>query len=154
MKNNSGVSIITLVVTIMIIIILASIAIMSGRDSIDETSKTKVDVEIGSLKEAVSARMIDYARNSLKYPLIGKKVDDVTVYLPYIENLSEEEKDAFTARVNAASSKDVYRIVDSIAAASLGVDAVNENHYFIVDYATGSVYGSIDMVAYEKDTAS
>ncbi|MBQ9280320.1 MAG: hypothetical protein IJ215_04685 [Clostridia bacterium] len=153
MKNKSGVSIITLVVTIMIIIILASIAIFSGRESIDETSRTKIDVEIGNIKDAVARRMIDNARNSLTYPFIGDKVSDITVYIPYIVYLSDEQKDALRAKV-IASSPDNYRLLDSATAVSLGVDGINERNYYIIDYSTGDVYGAIDMESYLKDNPS
>ena len=118
MKNNSGISLITLAVMIVVMLILASIVMNSGIESIDEANDTKVAVEIEKLKEAVSKRMTDNARNEAAYPFVGKKVDDIVGYAYYIEDMS------------------------------------NEDHYFIVDYYNGKVYGTVNMTAYENSAGA
>ena len=46
------------------------------------------------------------------------------------------------------------RIVDSIDAAKLGVSSIAEDHYFIVDYYNGKVYGIVNMTAYENNAGA
>ena len=144
MKKNSGISIIALVVTVIVIIILASIVTTSGLDSIDETAKSKIDVEIRNLKDAVSDRMVNNAQNPTRYPLVGKKVDDVTEYIYYVKDITNEEIKNFIQSINEENI-DSYRLVDYIAANALGVQSIDTEHYYIVDYSTGKVYGTIDM---------
>lgn len=147
--KDSGVSMITLVVMIVIMIILASIAVTSGIDSVNEANKTKLDVEITELKKAVSSRMIEIAKDST-VAMPGQKVQDIVEYIYYVENLSNEELEEFIRGVDAETIN-YYRIVDSVSAAALGVASVNPEHYFIVDYYTGKVYGNLNMAAYKMD---
>ena len=50
MKNNKGISLITLAIMIVVMLILASIVMNSGIESIDEANDAKVAVEIEKLK--------------------------------------------------------------------------------------------------------
>ncbi|MBQ8299453.1 MAG: hypothetical protein IJX99_06280 [Clostridia bacterium] len=147
--KNSGVSMITLVVMIVIMIILASIAVTSGIDSVNEANKTKLEVEITELKKAVSSRMVEIERDST-VAMPGQKTEDIVEYIYYVEDLSNEDLEDFIRGVNAETI-DYYRIVDSVSAAALGVSSVNTEHYFIVDYYTGKVYGNLNMAAYKAD---
>ena len=153
MKNNSGISLITLAVMIVVMLILASIVMNSGIESIDEANDTKVAVEIEKLKEAVSKRMTDNARNEAAYPFVGKKVDDIVGYAYYIEDMSNGDLQKFIATVDE-ESVDYMRLVDNIDAAKLGVSSVAEDHYFIVDYYNGKVYGTVNMTAYENSAGA
>ncbi len=145
--KNSGVSMITMVVIIVIMIILASIAVTSGIDSANEANQTKLDVEITELKKAVSSRMIEIEKNST-VAMPGQKVEDIVEYIYYVEDLSNEELEDFIQGVDV-DTIDYYRIVDSVSAAALGVSSVSSEHYFIVDYYTGKVYGNLNMAAYK-----
>lgn len=149
MKNNKGISLITLAIMIVVMLILASIVMNSGIESIDEANETKVAVEIEKLKEAVSKRMTDNARNEAAYPFVGKKVDDIVGYAYYIEDMSNGDLQKFIGTVDE-DSIDYMRVVDYLDAANLGVSAVAEDHYFIVDYYNGKVYGTVNMVAYDN----
>ena len=46
MKKNSGISLITVVIMVIIMIILAGIAMSNGMESVNEANDTKVAVEI------------------------------------------------------------------------------------------------------------
>lgn len=150
MKKQNGVSLITLIVTIIVIIILASVAMASGVGSIEEANRTKIDMEIRGIKDAVSDRMIYYAQNSSNYPLVGKKVDDITIYLYCIDNITNEEISDFIENMSYENS-DYYRVVDSIAAKSMGVESISEEHQYVVDYYTGKVFGPVNMKKLEAE---
>lgn len=143
-KTQKGVSLITLVVTIIVIVILASITTISGLDSIGEANDTKIDAEISALKEAAARRLIDFERSPGKYPLAGKKIDDITEYLYCIERMSNDE---IMDAVKAINDENIayYRLVDAAAAKQIGVDSVGDKHYYIINYMDGTVYGNINM---------
>lgn len=149
MKNNKGISLITLTVMIIVMIILASIAYSSSFETIEETGDTKVAVEKEKIKEAVSKRMVENAKNPAAYPLIGDKVDDIVAYASCIESMSNGDLQRFTESINDESIE-YMRVIDCNDAANLGVGSVSEDHYFIVDYYSGKVYGIINMDAYNN----
>ena len=147
--KNSGISLITVVIMVVIMIILAGIAMSNGMESVNEATDTKIAVEISELKKAVADRMIEIeTKPTVGMP--GQKVDDIVEYIYYVKDMEPAEIQEFIRGVNSENI-DYYRIVDSIAAASLGVSSVQEDHHFIVDYYTGKVYGIVDMAAYRAD---
>lgn len=147
--KNSGISLITLVVMIIIMVILASIAIIGGTESVGEANNTKLTHEISRIKEAVSGKMLEVEENpSLGLP--GISVDNVMDYIAFVEGLTNEELEDFSESLSErpAQYTSYYRIVDSVSASALGVASVDSDHYFIVDYYTGKVYGNLNMEAY------
>ena len=79
MKKNSGVSIITLVITIVIIIILAGLTIYLGAfENMDKASETMAYNEIFQITEAVAQRSLMNRVNPSKYPYIGTALTDAS----------------------------------------------------------------------------
>ncbi len=146
MKKQDGVSLIILAITIIVMIILATIAVISGTSSVKETVEVKIETEIAELKKAVADRMIEYERNPSNYPLVGTRIDNVAEYLYHIDGMSSVEIANIVAKVNDENIS-YYRLVDSESAKSLGVQSVGKEHYFIVDYYHGQVYGIVDISA-------
>lgn len=147
--KNSGISLITVVITVVVMIVLAGIAMSNGMDTVNEATDTKIAIEISELKKAVADRMIEVERNpALGMP--GLKVDNIVNYVYYIDNMETSELQDFIQNVDS-ENVEYYRLVDSIAAASLGVSSVQADHYFIVDYYSGKVYGTVNMAAYRLD---
>lgn len=135
---------ITLIVTILVIIILATIVMSSGTGSVEEARKTQVQVELKELKEAVNRRMIEHEKNPSQNPLIGMKMDDPLVYLAYIDDITNEQIQDFAKNLED-ENVEFFRLIDSQAAIALGIESMDEDNGYIVDYSTGKVYGSIDM---------
>lgn len=149
MKKSSGISLITVVIMVVIMIILAGIAMSSGMESVNEATDTKVSVEISEIKKAVANKMIEIETDST-VGLPGQKVDDIVEYIYYVESMENEDLQEFLSGIDE-ETLDYYRLLDSISAAALGVSSVQEDHYFIVDYYTGNVYGTVNMEAYKAD---
>lgn len=144
--KNSGVSLITLIVIIVILIILANIAIIGGIESVKESNAVKIQVEISEIKKAVSDRILEVEKNpSLGYP--GAKINDPTEYFYFIDNMTNDELNDALLSINDETLQ-YFRLVNSTDAIQLGVTAVDEEHYFIVDYYNGKVYGSVNMDKY------
>ena len=77
MKNNKGVSLISLVITIILILIIASISIYYGvTKNIDNTTETVSYNEIMDVEEAISQRSLMNKLNSSTYPLVGTPLTD------------------------------------------------------------------------------
>lgn len=77
MKKNSGVSMITLVITIVMLIILASVTIYYGAmQNIDKTTETMSYNEIFEVSEAVAQRTLMNRLDSTRYGYIGEELDD------------------------------------------------------------------------------
>ena len=147
MKKNNGITLITVVIMVVIMIILASVTLTSGMDSVKEANDTKVSVEIAELKKAVAERMIEIETDST-VGMPGQKVPDISEYIYYVDSIENAELTEFLSNMNEERI-DYYRLVDSISAAALGVSSVQEDHFYIVDYYTGKVYGTVDMEAYK-----
>lgn len=144
MKQNNGVTMMSLIITILVMIILVTIVLSSGMTSINETVNTKNEMEIRNLKDAVAARMINNEKNPEKYPLIGNTIDDLAGFLNYVDNLSEADVEKITKNLTEDNMK-YYKIINYQEASQLGVDSVAKTHYYIIDYLAGNVYGPIDI---------
>lgn len=149
--KNSGISLLSVVIMVVIIVLLAGIVLSNGMDSVGEATDTKVAVEISEIKKAVADRMIEIETDST-VGMPGQKVEDIIEYVYYVEDMTANEIQDFIQSVDS-ESQEYFRIVDSISAAALGVSSVQEDHYFIVDYYTGKVYGTINMEAYRIDNS-
>lgn len=148
MKNNKGISLITLVITIVIMVILISVVMSSGIESVKEANLTKIDNEIKSLKEAVNDRLVNYERNENLYPLIGVKVgESVFDYIRTIENLSSNEINEIISEISSNyndETMEYYRLVGKEDAIKLGVENIDVEHSYIVDYYNCKVYGPVN----------
>ena len=149
MKKNSGITLTSVVIMVVIMIILASVTLSSGMDSVKEANETKIAVEISEIKKAVAERMIQIETDST-VGMPGQKVPDISEYIYYVDDIKNSDLTEFLAGINDERI-DYYRLLDSVSAAALGVASVQDDHFYIVDYYTGKVYGTVNMEAYKAD---
>ena len=146
-KNNKGVSLVSLVVTIVVMLIILSITLSSSLKSVEETNNTKIDNELRDLKDAVNDRMANHQRNPMVYPIIGEKIgDNLVEYIRSIENLESQEINEIITQINVTYSPenaDYYRLVGRTEAEKLGVENLDIEHFYVVDYYDCDVYGPI-----------
>lgn len=154
--NNKGVTIITLIVTILVILILSSIFISVGLDSLNEAKETEIKNEMYQLKQAVINKYTSYEKNDGKIALVGTSalskwgnknecIEKVIATLQY-EDESMDEIERRKARVSGEIARDYdefVMLIDSDARVKLGLENSSDNVY-IVNYYTGSVYGPIE----------
>ncbi len=132
MNNNKGISIITLIITIVIIIILAGMSIYYGLDkNIGETTNTMSYNEIFDVSESVSQRTLLNRINPDKYKLIGEKLTD-----------------ANPKKINEITYGDGWYELLAKESSKLGLENVKKN--YVVNYKTGEVI-SYDPVYYENE---
>lgn len=148
-KSNRGVSLVTLVITIVVMLIIISITISSSIKSVEETNATKIENEIRSLRDAVNDRMANHERNAILYPIIGEKIgDSVFEYIRSIENLESQEINKIISQISdnySVDNVDYYRLVGRTEAEKLGVENIDMEHYYVVDYYECDVYGPISL---------
>lgn len=153
--ENKGITIIALIVMIAVIIILTSIFVATGIDSLNESKKAEIQNEIYQLKQAVVNRYASYEKNDGNISLIGTSatakwaeadmcVNDVISTLTF-EDETEDEKQLKIGRIANEITRDYdkfVKLVDSDDRISLGLENTSNNLY-LVNYYTGSVYGPI-----------
>lgn len=149
LKNKKGVSLVTLVITIVVMLIVLTITISSSLKSVNETNTTKIENEIRNLKDAVSDRMTNHERNPILYPIIGEKIgDSVFEYIRSIENMESQEISEVIAQISknySSETADYYRLVGRSEAEKLGVESLDIEHYYVVDYDECEVYGPVSI---------
>ena len=145
LKNEKGISLVMLVITIVVMVVMISITISSSINSVEETNLTRIQNEIRNLKDAANDRMANYKRNSTLYPIIGEKIADEFLddYIRSIEFV--EPSDVFDKIRYNDETKDYYRLVGRIEAEKLGVEGIDAEHYYIIDYTEGEVYGPVNI---------
>ncbi|MBQ9267643.1 MAG: type II secretion system protein [Clostridia bacterium] len=127
MRDNRGITLITLIVTIIVMIILAAIGIRVGTESIDTTAEARITNEKKEIETVALERGANYLVNDSAYPLVGSEV-----LLSEIADISELD----------SNDIDYIRKVNRADLQSLGVKNTTGNSY-IVDYLTGIVYGPV-----------
>ena len=139
MKENKGISLITLIVTIIVVMILATIVIRVGTSSISESREAAVKNEIREIETAAIKRASNYIANEDAYPLIGIRIDASTAIADICENLGHTEEQLKHIETNI----EYVRKLDSSSVGALGIQHATGNTY-IVDYLNGKVYGPIE----------
>lgn len=137
MKNNNGVSIITLIITIVVIIILASFALNQGLlKNTDKAVETKTVYEVHEIIEAVANRSLLNGLNSGYYKLIGKtEFEDVEI--------------TYNGETKIYKGSDGwYRVNEDIEFRELGLN--NATGDYLINYVTGAVV-SVKGVMYEDE---
>ena len=123
LKNNKGISLITVLVTIVIMSILIYIVVNSSINSVSETNITKINNEIKNLKNAISVRISNNERNENLYPMVGNKLEYEKLFeqISSIKNLSSGEVTTIVNKYNA-ETQDYFRLIGKIDAEKLGVE--------------------------------
>lgn len=148
--KNSGITIITLIITIVVIIILTSIFVASGLESLNEAKITKAENEIKMLKEAVVNRYTSYVKNQNGIALYGTPVKDKMSSSECVERildtLNNDEKIKKETKITKEIERDYAKFVMLVASgdmARLGLENYDVDNVYIVNYNTSSVYGPI-----------
>ena len=163
MKNNKGISLISLAVMIVIMVILAAIAMWITFDTYDEGLRAKGEAERMQVANAISGRFGDYQRNNTASPLLGLVVppensattEDIYEYI--VEKFKNDgklvtedeiENQTLTKQIrkfvldNAEDMK-YTRILVSTDLLELGMENTNLNAMYLVNYYSTDVVGPI-----------
>ncbi len=142
MQESKGISMISLIVTIIVTVLLASMAIGTGTRYLKESKKRDRETFISVLSNAVSQRREDSNVSSLAYPYLGYYINDEAIF------------NGFASRVQTPIEFEngIWYIVDTTTASGLGVkqsenyiNTINKGSVenvtvALVNYVTGDVY--------------
>ena len=120
-SNNKGITLIALVITIVVLLILASIGIGGAISGVDESTDQKLKSELKMVQHAVLQRYTKYSLTKDETMLVGDKIEE--------ENLDSNitwQKQGSYYRINNEQFKE------------LGITDIKDT--YIVNYKTGEVY--------------
>ena len=143
MKSQLGVTMIELVIVLVITIVIATVAINSGKKTLNEADMAEVYVEITSIQKTINSVMMQREMNSKLEIVKGKYYDeefdvgrDTSVtYGDNVLTAAEDWKIIYGVAADKAAEKTIYD--SSTVRETLGLDAIN--HTYIVNYETGEV---------------
>lgn len=154
--ENKGITLITVIVMISVILILSAIFLSTGMESLEESKKAEKENEIHQIKLAVVDRYTSYEKNDGSVSLIGTSAKNkwatssecVNSIIPTLDfsSLSSDDKESKINRITSDITRDYdefVMLINSGDMARLGVDKASDSLY-VVDYYTGSVYGPIE----------
>lgn len=127
MKNNKGITMISLVIIIIVLLILAGISITTGTINIKETNQNKYQIDIGIIYNAICQRYTTVSLTGEELP--GQKLTSTS------SEIKEFEK--ATGLTVASGDEGEYYKLNKEDMVKLGIDnAIDE---YIVNYKKGQV---------------
>lgn len=133
MRNNKGISLITLIVTIVVLIILASVSIYFGYEhNLNKATFTKIYTEMKEVSEAVKERALENRIDNIAYPYVGTK-------------LTEDN----TLEVNGVIYGEGYYLLTP-EDMSKGLGLTNVTREYVVNYSNGEVVSKKAIYLNEK----
>ncbi len=151
-KNNEGVTLITLVVTVIVLSILIGIGIPTANTVLQDTKKDRLSIELGLVRQAImeqygkafavgkTEKTAEEERVSF---WVGQKITNFSeIKLPEQDKVSfHQEIEQFYQKnqnYNCTYQEDYYYRLDPEKLSQIGIK--NAVHTYIVNYKTGEVY--------------
>lgn len=143
MKSQLGVTMIELVIVLIITMVIATVAISSGKKTLTEADVTEVYVEMSTIQKTINTVMMQMEMNTNLRLEQGKHYDidfdtgrDTSVqYGDNVLGAAEEWCIIYGVTADREEEKAIYDI--SKVRETLGLDSIN--HSYIVNYNTGEV---------------
>ena len=120
LKSKKGITLVSLVVTIAVLIILASIATYSGVNVIKQSKLNKFTAEMKIMQTEVNNLYDRYSNGEVSVLEIGKELDS-------------EANNVFTGSASGITDSSGYRYYDRETIESLGIEGVEEEFYVNVE---------------------
>lgn len=130
-KENKGITLIALVITIIVLLILAGVALGSGGDSIKTAKSNSAIVQLDMVQHAILERNSQYKLTKNESTLVGTKVA-----IEEVENIASQ------IEVTLKATDNYYRLeVEDLK--KLGI--TEETDTYIVNYETGEVINETQL---------
>lgn len=126
LKNNKGITLVALIVTIIVLLILASIGISGGRASINMAKDNRVITDLNMVQHAILERYSKYKLTQDEQMLAGTKIDyeDAESSAEQLDHVLPNEGDYY--RLQPADLK------------NLGL--TDAQHTYVVNYEKGIAF--------------
>lgn len=148
MKNENGITLSALVITIIVIFILASISINYGVDTLNESKAKTLEASLEMVEQAVAEQYVKATELNLldvkttsdqPSTFVGTIVKPSE--LPKInDSLDFQKKDVLTSKTDITYAESYYRLTPTDLE-KLKIESDDDTKYtYIVNYSTGEVY--------------
>ncbi len=130
-ENQKGITVVSLLITVIVLIILSGIGIKIGTDSIKASRDGKLASELSMVQHAVLEQYTKYQTTKDITYLVGNKVKQ--------EEMTQIAKNLNITLVNIPqkyTNKDYYRL-DKASLLQIGIE--NTDDEYIVNYVSGEV---------------
>jgi len=159
LKNNRGITLITLIYMIIIILILTSIFIATSLNSLEEARNSEIENELHVLEQAINERFVSYIKNdkSLNVQLTGNspsanglsETDCVNIAIECTDYTDYSTEDIAKKKQKISDDisrdyDDYVKIISKSEAKALGIEPFSEENIYMVDYYTAKAYGPIN----------
>ena len=146
MKENKGITLIALVITIIVLLILAGVAIamLSGQNGIlNRASEAKYDNIMGSVDEQAKLAQMS-AKTTITSSMINDKGYLATAPANFEKLVTEVRNGLSVASVNTASAEKyaVYQYLDA------GSSSKNGTGYILITYSDNALRSSLDTTKF------
>lgn len=145
MKNQKGITLISLVITIIILLILASISIYTGTNNVKESRDSAVKTELQFVQQAVLQKYAKYKLTGDKSILPGNPYPDFTKLNEIISQINEKTKVTIVLKDENANN---YYLLDKNSLQALGI--TNTEDEYIVNYTTGEVINKTRLSTFKS----
>lgn len=167
-KNQNGITLVTLVITILVLLILASASLNMTFTEIDNVRNDKLKAELGIVRQAVVEQY--QKAEALGKTGVSKSEEQLDIWvgtristsedidLPegliaiLRENGLEDNENAYMFTYNENSwenQEDLYYRLNKENLQTLGID--KSEHEYIVNYKTGEVYNETQKVTFDNE---
>lgn len=131
LKTQKGITIVSLVITIIILLIISSIGINFGINGINSTKDSKLEAELNMVQHAILEQYAKYKTTKDIVYLVGNKVSE-----EQLKDITSELGITLVNIPDTYSNKDYYKL-DKASLNEIGIrDTYDE---YIVNYISGEV---------------
>lgn len=143
MKNNKGITLIALIITIVVLLIIAGISISGGITGIEEANDNRTMTELEKVQHAITQRYSKFELTKDTSLIVGTKIDDLpTIPTPTGETKAPTWK-VFQvtsgATVSTHPERKYYRLSKSDLQ-NLGLTGSENGSSYIVNYYSGEIF--------------
>ena len=129
-RKNNGITLVALVITIIVLIIIASISITGILQDTDETKDNVAISELGMVQHAILER-------KTKAQLTKEELPGQSVTSTQLQQVIDEIKAKSGTTITLEGNAEDYKLLDDEALQDLGME--NYKSEYIVNYSTGEV---------------
>lgn len=139
-KNNKGITLIALMITIIILLIISSVVITSSLQGVNETQSNKAESELNMVQHAIVERYTKYKLTKDEDLFVGTAIENSSS-LPALQDSKTWKVTSFDN-----NSKKYYYLkmtdLNSLGLDNDNIDTTNNlnDNLFIVNYSSGEVY--------------
>lgn len=131
LKTKKGISMVTLVVTVVVLVILAGVSLTMGTNAIKTSKDSKLTSELLMVQHAVLEQYTKYQTLRDISVLVGNKME-----LTDIQNIAKDLGITLVSIPDNYSNKDYYRL-DKASLLEIGIKDTDDE--YIVNYVSGEV---------------